>query len=558
LTSPESSNGFLACVQHLLAAHADGSRSLPALLAGLTRAFSASGAGLAVLPEGTPLLVHPSAEEGIPVRRPWQDDPALVARARESVSAVSCAVPGQGDYLLMAVCPPGLPGWLLWVEDSGRGGWTDSEVSALSLAGYVLGRCSFSAGKSAGWVAQMERLARRQQLDAAARVTRRLAHDFGNVLTGILGFGDLSLSEVGADGSLLHKFLTELHQSAQNGARFVERLRHFAHHSANPRAAATLSPTLAREEIRVRKVSDGAVSVQLDLPRDLPLLAIDTENLGRVLEVVIENAREASHPGGGLIRVVARAVTLSDRDCLDFYGDPRPGPHVEISVADDGTGLTAETEARLFSELFYTSKSRRRGLGLLAAYGILRCHRGGLVLTNQAEGGALARVVVPVAAQALQSAAGLAAEAAPRGEPILVVDDDPMVLQYVCSTLGQAGYRVRATSSSREAFNLYMASPESYRLVVSDVLMPEVNGFDLARQLYDQDAGVRMLFMSGHLSPEFQSIDTGGCAFDLLAKPFRPEALLRAVRAAIDRAPSRSAPSRKGPAGPDGVISSSQ
>jgi DNA-binding response OmpR family regulator len=88
--------------------------------------------------------------------------------------------------------------------------------------------------------------------------------------------------------------------------------------------------------------------------------------------------------------------------------------------------------------------------------------------------------------------------------------------------------------------------------------MPEVNGFDLARRLYDWDVGVRMLFMSGHLSPDSQSIDAGGCAFDLLAKPFRPETLLRAVRAAIDRAPSRSVPARKGPAGPDSVISSSQ
>jgi DNA-binding response OmpR family regulator len=180
-------------------------------------------------------------------------------------------------------------------------------------------------------------------------------------------------------------------------------------------------------------------------------------------------------------------------------------------------------------------------------------------LTNQAEGGAVARVVLPVSTQAVQPTAAAAVTAsAPRGDAILVVDDDPMVLQFVCSTLGQAGYRVRATSSSREAFHLYTASPEPYRLVVTDVRMPEVNGFDLARQLYDWDASVRMLFMSGHLSPEFQSLDAGGCAFDLLAKPFRPEALLRAVRAAIDRAPSRSVPTRKGTAGPDSVMSSSQ
>jgi signal transduction histidine kinase/ActR/RegA family two-component response regulator len=558
LTAPNPSQGFLDYVHHLLAVPADGPRNLPALLAELTQAFAARGAGLASLPDGSPLLSYPSMDGTMPSRRPWQEETSLLARVRESVSAVSYTAPGQGEYLLLAVCPPGLSGWLLWLEDHGRGGWTSAETSALALAGYGLLQCSHAAGKRAGWAAQMERLARRQQLDAAARITRRLAHDFGNVLTGILGFSDLSLSEVDEDASLLHKFLTELQQSAQNGVRFVERLRHFAHHSANPRAAAALGPSLAREEARVRKVSEGAVTLQLDLPRDLPLLAIDAENLNRVLEIIIENAREACHPGGGLIRVTAQAVTLDDRDCLDFYGDPRPGSHVEITVADDGVGLSAEAESCLFSQLFYTSKSRRRGLGLTAAYGLLRCHRGGLSLTNRVEGGALARIIVPVSAQAAHTGIATAVTAISRGESILVVDDDPMVLQFVCSTLGQAGYRVRATSSSREAFNLYTSSPESYRLVVSDVLMPEVNGLDLARQLYDWDAGVRMLFMSGHVSPEFQALDAGGCAFDLLAKPFRPEALLRAVRTAIDRAPSRSLSARKGMAGPDSVFTSSQ
>jgi signal transduction histidine kinase/CheY-like chemotaxis protein len=525
------------------------------LLTGLARAFSATDAGLAALVDGSPLFGPPAPEGAPPRRRPWQDDPSLLLHVRAAVTALPCAVPGHGTYLLTAVCPPGVSGWLLWVEDDSRDEWTDAEAGALALAGQGLVRCLQPADNRPGWAAQLERLVRRQQLEAAARVVRRLAHDFGNLLTGILGFSDLSLSEAEADGDSLHKFLGELHQSAQNGARFVERLRHFAQYTANPRAATALGPVLVREEARVRRYGSTAPAVQLDLPRDLPPLAIDAENLGRVLEVFVDNAREAVRPGG-VILLAAHVVTLSELDCLDFYGDPRPGPHVAISIADDGPGLSAEAESRLFTELFYTSKARRRGLGLAAAYGILRCHRGGLSLTNRVEGGALARVVVPVAAPAAPMAV-TAAMPVPRGEPILVVDDDPMVLQYVCTTLGQAGYRVRAASSSREAVRLFSAGPEPYRLVVSDVLMPEVSGFDLARQLYARDAGVRMLFISGHLSPEVQSVDAGGFAFDLLAKPFRPEALLRAVRAAIDRVSPRPAPIRKGLAGGDSVTSSS-
>lgn len=546
LESPATGPSPLGYVHGLLAAPADGPRDLPALLAGLARAFAAPAAGLAALADGTPVLSHPAIDDPAPARRPWQDDPGLLTRARAAMSALPWRAPDASHYLLAASSPAGLPGWLLWVEDAGRARWSGEEGGA--LAADALGRGLLAAERRPGWAAQLERLARRQQLEAAARVTRRIAHDFGNVLTGILGFSDLSLAEVEDNGKPLHKFLTELHHSAQNGARFVERLRQFAHHGGNPRAAAPLGPALAREEARLRQLGNAAPRLLASVPDDLPPLAINGDDLARVLEILVENAREASRPGGEPIRVTARLAALSAEDCLDFYGDPRPGPHVEVNVCDGGTGLSADAEGRLFGELFYTSKSRRRGLGLAAAYGILRGHRGGLCLANRPEGGVRARVVVPVAADALPLAVAPSAAVAPSGgEPILVVDDDPLVLQYLCATLAQAGYRVQPALSSREALELYAANPRGYRLVVSDVLMPGVNGFDLARQLNDRHPDVRVLFISGQLPLDGPAADAGG-AFDLLAKPFRPEVLLRAVRAALDRGPSGAA----GPAGPAG------
>jgi signal transduction histidine kinase/ActR/RegA family two-component response regulator len=556
LESSSAGVGPLGYVHGLLAAPADGPRDLPALLAGLARAFAARGAGLSALADGTSVLSHPATDESAPVRRPWQDDLALVARARAAISALPWRAPDGSHYLLAAASPAGLPGWLLWVEDAGRARWSGEEGGTLALAADALGRGLLAAERRTGWASQLERLARRQQLEAAARVTRRLAHDFGNVLTGILGFSDLSLAEVGDNGKPLHKFLTELHHSAQNGARFVERLRQFAHHGGNPRAAAPLAPALAREEARLRQLGD-APPLSASVPDDLPPLGIDGDNLAHVLEILVENAREASRHGGEPIRVTARLVALAAGDCLDFYGDPRPGPHVEVSVSDGGTGLSADAEGRLFGEPFYTSKSRRRGLGLAAAYGILRSHRGGLCVANRPGGGARARVVVPVAAEALPVAAPPAGTATPSGgEPILVVDDDPLVLQYLCATLAQAGYRVQPAPSSREALDLYAANPRGYRLVVSDVLMPGVNGLDLARQLNERHPDVRVLFISGQLPLDGPAADAGGGAFDLLAKPFRPETLLRAVRAALDRTPSGAAPGAAGPAG--GGVSSSR
>jgi two-component system cell cycle response regulator CpdR len=123
---------------------------------------------------------------------------------------------------------------------------------------------------------------------------------------------------------------------------------------------------------------------------------------------------------------------------------------------------------------------------------------------------------------------------------VLVVDDDPMILQFVCGALAQAGYRVQSAANGEEALSAYAAAAaDPFRLVLSDVLMPEVNGVDLARRLLGRDPGVRVLFMTGYAAGEFAQQELAGWPFDLLSKPFRTEGLLRAVRTAIERPAGR-------------------
>src|SRR5262249_54217411 len=153
------------------------------------------------------------------------------------------------------------------------------------------------------------------------------------------------------------------------------------------------------------------------------------EQLRQVLRALLTNAREAAGPGG--FRVGARARSLGADDALDYYGDVRPGEHVEVTVTDDGPGLSADAARRLFVEPFFTTKQRRQGFGLAVAYGVLHAHRGGLLVRNGDPGGVVASCVLPLAAApALPPAAGADPEAA-RGERVLVVDDDPLVLQLI-------------------------------------------------------------------------------------------------------------------------------
>jgi signal transduction histidine kinase/CheY-like chemotaxis protein len=524
---------------------------LDALVGDLAFAFDASAAGIASLDGGTVAVrARTGTAAGDSPRLPWEDDVDLPERVRAAPAAICISRPRGGSLLLTAAAAPGEAGWLLWVEDLQRSSWEAPLPAALALAGQALVRRLVPEDSCSRWAEQVDRVARQQRLESAAAVARRLAHDFGNILTGILGFSELSLTQNVSPESALHRYLMEVYRGAQAGAAFTHQLRLFSRrHPMTPRPT-TLAEVVRDEETRVRSLWANAPS-QFTLPDDLPLLGIDADNLRQVLAALLDNAREAAGPTG-TVQFSARLTRLTSDDCLDYFGDARPGAHVEIAVTDDGPGIAADIRRRLLAEPFLSTKPRRRGLGLATAYGILHAHRGGLRLTPGPRGGIVARAVVPVAEAVETPVPELAASAVAPGEKVLVVDDDERVLQFVASTLERAGYRVHAVGSAAEALDRYdSAGTDPYRLVLSDVLMPDVNGVDLARRLRGRNPDVRVLFMSGHVGPDFPRQELEGWQFELLPKPFRVNGLLRAVRGALDRSPARRPASQPNARGDD-------
>jgi CheY-like chemotaxis protein len=300
-----------------------------------------------------------------------------------------------------------------------------------------------------------------------------------------------------------------------------------------------LAPILAAEEARLCR-SAADVSLERTLAADLPPVALTAEHLSQVLGALLDNAREALE-GPGRITVAAAVRDLSEAECRDFFGDLRAGTHVEITIADTGAGLSSEVTRRLFAEPFFSTKPRHRGFGLTLAYGILASHRGGLSLQGGADGGALARLVLPVASIPTPAASLVSDKQPPqRGERVLVVDDDPLILQLITRTLERAGYRVVTTANPEGGLAAYTAAAaDPFRLVLADVVMPSGSGVDLAQKLLSHDSGVRVLFMSGQVAADYARQDFATSHFDLLPKPFRPETLLRAVRRTLERTPVR-------------------
>lgn len=388
--------------------------------------------------------------------------------------------------------------------------------------------CSQSVGAG-----HLDRDICRQRMEHAAAIVRRLAHDFGNFLTGILGFSELALSQQAPTSSPLHSYLEEIHRGAQNAAHYTNQLRLFARRNSPCNRSCHLAEALAAEENRLQAARGANVQIKNLLPNELPAIAVERELLQQLLAVVLENAWEAS-TGPGVIEVSAAIVQLEASEAQVFIGAVRPGIYVEIRISDSGGGLTPEAQRQLFAEPFFSTKSPKRGFGLAMAYGILSSHRGGLDLLNRPEGGTIARLIVPVA----ELSAPIAPSASQRiqtNERILIVDDDPMILHVIQRTLEPAGFRIHTAATAAEALRAYNAADaDPFRLVVSDVLMPEMNGVELAQRLMAQNAKVPILFMSGEIDTEMMQQCFGSGRVDFLPKPFRPDGLLRAVRAAID------------------------
>lgn len=540
----DSSRSALEFIHRLLAAPEGGSATPDDMLSGLAVAFGASAAGVATLPEGVPLSIHPATANPT---LPWRDQPDLIERAHRAASAVAAPGSAGGSYLLTVVGTPERGGWLFWLEDTTRAGWSDGEAAALTLAGHALSRRLAAEQGLPRGAELLDRGVRQQRLEAAARLVRRLAHDFGNILTGILGFSELALAQQLSPGSPLHAYITEVYRGAQNGAQYTNQLRLFARRqaTANNRSC-FLTPALAEEETRLRPALGTDIALTVDVPADLPPVGLEGEHLRQVLGIVLDNAREAIG-GPGAITISAHTVELNAAEARQLFGDVRPGAYVEVRIADTGSGLTAEARRQLFAEPFFSTKPRSRGFGLAIAYGIVSAHHGGIELVGREEGGTLARLMLPVAAIAAPTVLVSRSPAATSPQPVkagnekvLVVDDDPMILHFVTTSLQRAGFRVQAVSNAEDALQAYKgAAGESFGLVLADVLMPDVNGIDLAKRLLAHDTGVRLLFMSGQVPAEIMQQAFGPERFDFLPKPFRPEGLVRAVRAALDRTSPR-------------------
>jgi CheY-like chemotaxis protein len=273
-----------------------------------------------------------------------------------------------------------------------------------------------------------------------------------------------------------------------------------------------------------------------------PGAAIDTvkadpSQIEQVLVNLLANAKDAL-PGAGSVHVETRVVSLGPDESLTRAGCP-PGAYVEIAVTDNGCGMSSETRARVF-EPFFTTKPGAAGLGLAVVYGVVKQHQGCVQVASTAGRGATFRVFLPrQEAARLPGLPGPPTRAASTfgHEVVLVVEDEAQVRRLVVTALERYGYTVLQAGSPEEALELARGTADDIHLLLTDVIMPGMDGAELQRQLSRQRPGIRTMFMSGYASNvmgDHGILETG---VYFIQKPFSVVDLTRKVRQLLDTRP---------------------
>jgi PAS domain S-box-containing protein len=379
-----------------------------------------------------------------------------------------------------------------------------------------------------------EQLNQAQKMEAIGRLAGGVAHDFNNMLSVILGNAEMAARHVPADHEVQYE-LGLIRQTARRSAELTRQLLAFARkQTASPRVLDLNDKVEAILKMLGRLIGE-AVELKWDPGKPLPHVKVDPSQVDQILANLVVNARDAID-GGGTIRIDTSETELDDAYCA-IHADAHPGRYVTLTVTDDGCGMDAETRARIF-EPFFTTKpvGSGTGLGLATVYGIAKQNGGFIEVDSQPDHGTAVRIYLPVTGEETQTDTPPGSAVGPPvgHETILLVEDEPALLTLAQRMLERLGYQVIAANTPKRAMAAGHAHDGEIDLLVTDVVMPEMNGRELAERLLEEYPEMKRLFVSGYTADVIASQGVLEPDVCFLQKPFAERELATSVREVLD------------------------
>ena len=370
-----------------------------------------------------------------------------------------------------------------------------------------------------------------QKMEAVGRLAGGVAHDFNNLLTVIHGYGELLLASLDDDAEKREN-LGEILKASERASALTQQLLAFSRHQVLEMRVLDIGAVVDGIEKMLRRLIGEDIELAFRKPAALGRVKADPGQIEQVVLNLAVNSRDAM-PGGGRLTLALENVDLGEPLALANDSIP-PGPYVVLSVTDTGTGMDAETVGHVF-EPFFTTKERGKGtgLGLATVYGIVRQSGGYVAVETNPGAGTTFRIYLPRCAEPMTAENPHSGETSDGTETVLLVEDERAVRALAKTVLERRGYSVIDVEDGPAALDVVSRDPRVIHVLLTDVILPKMNGVELASRVRELRPLIKLVFMSGYTADVLKGFDfKAGQA--LLAKPFSGKALAAKIREVLD------------------------
>ncbi len=380
-----------------------------------------------------------------------------------------------------------------------------------------------------------------QKMEAVGRLSGGIAHDFNNLLCVIIGYAD-QLETDPLDSDKLRENAEQIRKAGQRAATLTRQLLAFSRQQVLQPRVLDLNAVVADMGKMVHRLIGEDIELTMALDPAIHRVKADPSQIEQVIMNLVVNARDAM-PEGGKLSIATANLEMSHEEA-EKMAYVQPGAYVQLTVTDTGSGMDESTVARIFEPFFTTKeKGKGTGLGLSTVYGIVKQSCGYVWVSSQPEKGTSFQILLPQVAGAVSAAPVKTqpAKAVTTARTVLVVEDEDSLRELISGLLTRSGYQVLAASTAPQALETVSGFEDPIHLLLTDIVLPGMNGLSLAKNLIASRPATRVLFMSGY--SEFQSEGRGNLPSDalLLQKPFTRDGLLRSVAEALLELPAMPA-----------------
>jgi PAS domain S-box-containing protein len=381
-----------------------------------------------------------------------------------------------------------------------------------------------------------EQLQQAQKMEAVGQLAGGVAHDYNNMLGVILGYTELAIDVIDDEASTLHDYLSEVHRAASRSAEITGQLLAFARKQTIAPKVLDLNDTLSGMLKMLRRLIGENITLDWMPGSGTMAVKMDITQLNQILANLCVNARDAIE-GSGRILIETEMVRFDKLYCTEHPGY-LPGDFIQLSVSDDGRGIDEAVKDKIF-EPFFTTKTvgRGTGLGLATVFGVVKQNSGFINVYSELNQGTTFKIYLPKHAGdsiEVREEPG-SSRSFGNGETIIIVEDDPAILRMASKILTRAGYNTIASGTPSEALLLVENLHRKIDLLLTDVVMPGMNGRELYEKLQTIDADLKCLYMSGYTANVIAQQGVLKQGINFIAKPFSNLSLLKAVSEVLNQ-----------------------